>query len=358
MVVMEAFLKKKPGPGVERGSVGKPTISDSDVLVEVKGAAICGTDVHIYEWDEWAAGRIKPPLVVGHEMSGKVIEVGKKVTHFNVGDMVSAETHIVDQTCLQCLTSREHVCQNMTILGVDRDGVFAEYVSIPAHNAWKNDPDLDPIVGAIQEPLGNAVQTLLPINNVEDIAGRNVLVTGMGPIGLLAVAVAKELGADKVFATAGGRNKTRMELAQAMGADEVYSARDLGREAIVKAILEATEGNGVDVAAEMSGHPDGLVTSFDALTKGGRVSLLGVFPNPFKVDLNRLMIFKAATIYGISGRLMYRTWYQVRGLLRRPSLLQKVGKVITHRVPIRDLKKGYELILSKQAAKVGLTPDW
>ncbi|MDO8055537.1 MAG: L-threonine 3-dehydrogenase [Candidatus Hermodarchaeota archaeon] len=355
---MEVFLKKKPGPGIERGAVNKPTISDIDVLVEVKGAAICGTDVHVYEWDEWAAGRIKPPLVVGHEMSGKIVEVGKKVTHLRVGDMVSAETHIVDQTCLQCLTGREHVCQNMTILGVDRDGVFAEYVSIPAHNAWKNDPDLDSIVGAIQEPLGNAVQTLLPIGNVEDIAGRNVLVTGMGPIGLFAVAVAKELGADKVFATAGGRNKTREQLAKSMGADEVYSARDLGREAIVNAIYEATEGNGVDVAAEMSGHPDGLVTAFDALTKGGRVSLLGVFPTPFEVDLNRLMIFKAATIYGISGRLMYRTWYQVRGLLRRSTLRQKVEKVITHRVPMRDLEEGYQLILSKQAAKVGLTPDW
>jgi threonine 3-dehydrogenase len=355
---MEAFLKKKPGPGVERGSVDTPTIGETDVLVEVKGAAICGTDVHIYEWDDWAANRIKPPLIVGHEMSGKVIEIGKDVDHIAVGDMVSAETHIVDQTCLQCLTGREHVCRNMTILGVDRDGVFAEYVTVPAHNAWKNDADLDPIIGAVQEPLGNAVQTLLPINHVEDIAGRNVAVIGMGPIGLMAVAVAKELGADKVFATAGGRNKTRMELAKAMGADEVFSAREMGREAIVKAIHEATDGNGVDVAIEMSGHPDGLVTAFESLTIGGRVSLLGVFPKPFEVDFNRLMIFKAATVYGISGRLMFRTWYQLRGLLRRPQLREKVSKVVTHRLPMRDLEKGFELILSKQAAKVGLTPDW
>jgi len=355
---MEAFLKKKPGPGVERGAVDRPTIDGTDVLVEVKGAAICGTDVHIYEWDEWAAHRIKPPLIVGHEMSGKVVEVGQNVNHINVGDMVSAETHIVDQACLQCLTGREHVCQNMTILGVDRDGVFAEYVSIPAHNAWKNDSDLDPVIGAIQEPLGNAVQTLLPINNVEDIAGRNVAVVGMGPIGLMAVAVAKELGADKVFATAGGLNKTRIELAKSMGADQVFSAREEGREAIVNAVYDATDGNGVDVAVEMSGHPDGLVTAFEVLTKGGRVSLLGLFPKPFEVDLNRLMIFKAATIYGISGRLMYRTWFQVRGLLRRPTLRKKVSQVVTHRVPIRDLEDGYELILSKQAAKVGLLPKW
>ncbi|MFX0168470.1 MAG: L-threonine 3-dehydrogenase [Candidatus Hodarchaeota archaeon] len=358
MVVMEAFLKTKPEPGVERRIVDNPKISETDVLVEVKGSAICGTDVHIFEWDQWAADRIKPPIIVGHEMSGKVIEVGKKVSHINVGDMVSAETHIVDRTCLQCLTGREHVCQNMTILGVDRDGVFAEYVAIPAHNAWKNDPDLDPIIGAIQEPLGNAVQTLLPMSNIEDIAGRNVLIVGMGPIGLLAVAVAKELGADKVFATAGGRNKTRMELAKSMGADEVYSASEFGRDTIIQTIYDATDGNGVDVAAEMSGHPDGLITSFEALTKGGRISLLGVFPKPFEIDLNRLMIFKAATIYGISGRLMYRTWFQVRGLLRRPQLRKKINKVITHRLPIRDLEKGYELILSKKAAKVGLTPDW
>jgi threonine 3-dehydrogenase len=355
---MEAFLKKTPGPGVERGTVDRPIISDTDVLVEVKGAAICGTDVHIYEWDAWAANRIKPPLVVGHEMSGKVIEVGQKVNHIAIGDMVSAETHIVDHTCLQCLTGREHVCQHMKILGVDRDGVFAEYVSIPAHNAWKNDLDLDPVIGAIQEPLGNAVHTLLPISNVEDIAGRNVLVVGMGPIGLMAVAVAKELGADKVFATGGGLNKIRMKLAKAMGADEVFSAREDGREAILKAIRDATDGNGIDVAVEMSGHPDGLVTAFEALTSGGRISLLGVFSKPFEVDLNRLMIFKAATIYGISGRLMYRTWFQVRGLLRRPKLREKLSKVVTHRVPFRDLEEGFELILSKQAAKVGLTPKW
>ncbi len=355
---MEAFLKKKPGPGVERGTVDKPTISDTEVLVEVKGAAICGTDIHIYLWDEWAANRIKPPLIVGHEMSGKVVEVGKDVNHIIVGNMVSAETHIVDQTCLQCLTGRKHVCQNMKILGVDRDGIFAEYVAIPAHNAWKNDSDLDPIIGAIQEPLGNAVQTLLPINNVEDIAGRNIAVIGMGPIGLMAVAVAKELGADKVFATAGGRNKTRMELARTMGADEVFSARELDRDAIVKAIQDSTDGNGVDVAIEMSGHPDGLVTAFEALTLGGRVSLLGLFPQPFEVDLNRLMIFKAATVYGVSGRLMYRTWFQVRGLLRRPKLREKIAKVVTHRLPIKELEQGYKLILSKKAAKVGLTPQW
>ncbi len=355
---MEAFLKKTLGPGVERGTVGKPDIDETDVLVEVQGAAICGTDVHIYEWNEWAVNRIKPPLVMGHEMSGKVVEVGKKVDHISIGNMVSAETHIVDRTCLQCLTGREHVCQHMTILGVDRDGVFAEYVSIPAHNAWKNDTHLDPVIGAIQEPLGNAVQTLLPINNVEDIAGRNVAVIGMGPIGLMAVAVAKELGADRVFATAGGRNKTRMELAKAMGADEVFSARELERETIVKAIHDATDGNGVDVSVEMSGHPDGLVTAFEVLTAGGRVSLLGVFPRPFEVDLNRLMIFKAATVYGISGRLMYRTWFQVRGLLRRAQFREKVSKVVTHRLPIRDLEQGFELILSKQAAKVGLTPKW
>lgn len=355
---MEAFLKKHPKPGVERGTVQDPIVGDNDVLVEVKGAAICGTDVHIYEWDDWAANRIKPPLIVGHEMSGKVVEMGKDVSHISLGDIVSAETHIVDQTCLQCLTGREHVCQNMTILGVDRDGVFAEKVVIPAHNAWRNDPSLDPVIGAIQEPLGNAVQTLLPINNVEDIAGRNVAVIGMGPIGLMAVAVAKELGADKVFATAGGLNKTRIELAKTMGADEVFNAREMSRDAIVKAIHDSTDGNGVDVSIEMSGHPDGFVTAFEVLTAGGRVSLLGVFPQPFEVDLNRLMIFKAATIYGISGRMMFRTWFQVRGLLRRPQLREKISKVITHRLPIRDLEKGYALILSKQAAKVGLTPKW
>lgn len=355
---MKAFLKKWTGPGVEHDTVEKPTISDTDVLVQVKAAAICGTDVHIYNWDDWAASRIKPPLIIGHEMAGEIVEVGSRVEHLAIGDSVSAETHIADRTCLQCLTGREHICQNMTIIGVDRDGVFAEYVAIPAHNAWKNDPKLDPLIAAVQEPLGNAVQTLLPINHVEDIAGRNVAVIGTGPIGLMAIAVAKELGAAKVFATAGGRNKIRMQLAEKMGADHVYNARDEGREAIVKAIMDATDGDGVDVAIEMSGHPDGLVTTFEVLTPGGRVGLLGVFPKPFEVDLNRLMIFKAATVYGISGRLMYRTWVQVRGLLNRHGFREKIRKVISHTFPIRDLEKGFELILSKQAAKVALTPNW
>jgi threonine 3-dehydrogenase len=355
---MEAFMKLKPGPGVERTTTEKPTIGETDVLVQVKTAAICGTDVHIFEWDAWAANRIKPPLIVGHEMSGEVVEVGSNVVHVSIGDNVSAETHIVDRTCLQCLTGREHVCQNMEILGVDRNGVFAELVAVPAHNAWRNDPKLDPRIGAIQEPLGNAVQTLLPINNVEDIAGRNVLVTGAGPIGLMAIAVAKELGATQVFATAGGRNKTRLELAKTMGADFVFNAREMSRKDVVKAIFDATDGNGVDVSAEMSGHPEGLFTAFEALTLGGRVGLLGVFSQPFEVDLNRLMIFKAATIYGISGRLMYRTWFQVRGLLNRQKFREKISKVITHTLPIRDLEKGFALITSKQAAKVTLLPEW
>ncbi len=351
-------MKLKPGPGVERTTTEKPTIGETDVLVQVKAAAICGTDVHIYEWDAWAASRIKPPLIVGHEMSGQVVVVGSKVGNISVGDIVSAETHIVDRTCFQCLTGREHVCQNMKILGVDRNGVFAEFVAIPAHNAWRNDPKLDPHIGAIQEPLGNAVQTLLPRNNVEDIAGRNVLVTGTGPIGLMAVAVAKELGATQVFATAGGHNKTRLELAKTMGADYVFNAREMSREDVVMAILEATDGNGVDVSVEMSGHPEGLFTAFEALTPGGRVGLLGVFSQPFNVDMNRLMIFKAATIYGISGRLMYRTWFQVRGLLNRQKFREKIKHVITHTLPIRDLEKGLELITSKEAAKVTLLPEW
>jgi len=355
---MEAFLKKRAGPGLERNTVDKPTISDTDVLVKVKAAAICGTDVHIYTWDNWAAGRIKPPLITGHEMAGEIVEVGSHVKNLAIGDSVSAETHIVDHTCLQCLTGREHVCRNMTILGVDRNGVFAEYVAIPAHNAWKNDPKLDPLIAAVQEPLGNAVHTLLPINNVEDIAGRNVAVIGTGPIGLMAIAVAKELGAAKIFATAGGRNKKRMKLAEKMGADHVYSSQEEGHEGIVKAIIDGTDGNGVDVAIEMSGNPDGFLTTFEVLTPGGRVGLLGVFPKPFEIDLNRLMIFKAATIYGISGRLMFRTWLQVRGLLSRPSFREKIRKIITHTFPIKDIEKGFEAILSKQAAKVALTPNW
>ncbi len=358
MEKMSAVVKSKRQPGAQITKVNPPRIKESEVLVEVEAASICGTDIHIWDWNEWAQHRMKRiPIIFGHEVAGKVVEIGKNVAGIQVGDRVSAETHIVDNTCYQCRTGRKHVCKNMEVLGVDRDGVFAEQFALPEENAWKNDPHIDSGIASIQEPLGNAVQAVLPKEHVEDIAGKSVAVLGAGPIGLMAVAVLRELGAAQVFATAGGLNKVRMDLAKRMGADRVLSAREEG-DRLVRTIVDATDGNGVDVALEMSGDPNALRQAFDMLTPGGRVSLLGLFQNAVELDLNDAMVFKSATVYGITGRRIFETWYQVRGLLSKPSFLEKIRAVITHRIPIRDIDKGVNLIKAKQAGKVVLEPTW
>jgi len=355
---MNAIVKDKKQPGAQITTVNAPKVKEGEVLVRVETASICGTDIHIWDWNEWAQNRMKRiPMIFGHEVAGEVVEIGKNVTTVQVGDKVSAETHIVDGTCYQCKTDRKHVCKNLQILGVDRDGVFAEYFTLPEENAWRNDPHLDPAIASVQEPLGNAVQAALPKEHVEDIAGKNVAVLGAGPIGLMAIAVLRELGAAKVFATAGGLNKVRMGLAKKMGADMVLSAKEEG-EKLVKIILDAADGNGVDVVLEMSGDPNAVRQAFAMLTPSGRVSLLGILEKPMELDLNDALIFKAATVYGITGRRMFETWYQVRGLLAKPSFREKISAIITHRMPMRDIIKGIDLIKSKQAGKVALQPKW
>lgn len=355
---MKAIVKERRQPGATITNVDPPKIKNNEVLVEVEAASICGTDVHIWIWNEWAQNRLKRiPLIFGHEVAGKVIEVGKEVSKVHVGDKISAETHIADGTCYQCRNNRMHVCKNMEILGVDRDGVFAEQFALPEQNAWKNDPHLDPVLASVQEPLGNAVQTVLPKDYTDDIASKNVAVLGTGPIGLMAIAVLKQLGAAKIFATAGGFNKTRMDLAKKMGADMVLSARELG-ENLVKIIRDATDGDGVEVALEMSGDPTALRQAFQILTPGGRVSLLGLFDKSVELDINNAVIFKSANVYGITGRRMFETWTQVSDLYRHAEFREKIASVITHKVPMRDIAKGMDLINSKQAAKVALEPKW
>jgi len=355
---MNAVVKVKRQPGAEITKVGSPEIKENEVLAHVEAASVCGTDVHIWDWNEWAQRRMrKIPVIFGHEVAGKVIEIGRNVTSVQVGDKVSAETHIVDNTCYQCRTDRKHVCKNMEILGVDRDGVFAEQFALPEDNTWKNDQHLDPGIASIQEPLGNAVQAILPKEHVEDIAGKNVAVLGAGPIGLMAIAVLRELGAARIFATAGGLNKVRMDLAKKMGADMVLSAREEG-DRLVKTIVDATDTNGVDVALEMSGDPNALKQAFEMVTPGGRVSLLGIFERSTELDLNNAIIFKSATVYGITGRRLFETWYQVRGLLAKSSFREKIASVITHRIPMHDIGRGMDLIKSKQAGKVVLEPKW
>ena len=353
--IMKAIVKTKRGPGAEILDVDEPKIGPHDVLIKVKASSICGTDVHIWDWNEWADERIKNlPLVFGHEFSGEVIEVGEEVTSVSVGDFVSAETHIVDGTCYQCKTDRMHVCKHMKIIGVDRPGAFAEYIAIPELNAWKNDKHLDPYIASIQEPLGNAVHTVLPKDNIEDIAGKFVGVFGCGPIGLMAIAVLKEIGAALVVATEKGSN-VRLSLAKKMGADVVINVDE---EDPVKVINDVTDGHGLDVALEMSGSPVALNQAFETLTPGGRVSILAIYDKPVTLDLNNHIVFKSATVYGITGRRMFQTWYQMKGLLRRASFREKIESVITHKIPIKDFEKGIELLHKKEAAKVALIQKW
>lgn len=355
---MYAIVKRYPEPKAEITTLEIPKAGESQVLVKVKATSICGTDIHIWDWNQWAQNRVKKlPIIFGHEVAGEVVQVGQNVTDLREGDMISAETHIADGTCYQCRTDRMHICQNLRILGVDTDGVFAEYFSLPEENAWKNDPRLEPVIASVQEPLGNAVQAVLPKDHIADIAEKNVAVMGCGPIGLMSIAVLKELGAAKILATAGGSNKVRMELAKEMGADVVLSARDDDK-SIVKTMRDATDGNGVDVVLEMSGASAAIKQALEVLTPGGRISLLGIFERPVELDLNDALIFKGATVFGITGRRMFQTWYQVKDLLANSRFREKISRIITHRLPMRDIAKGVDLIKSKQTGKVSLEPKW
>ncbi len=332
-----------------------PEINDDEVLMEVSAASICGTDIHIWDWHEWIRERINPPVIIGHEVAGKVVEVGKEVVDLRVGDMVSAESHVVDDTCYQCRTGRMHVCQNVRVLGVDRDGAFADYMALPGRNAWKNDLHLDPFIAAIQEPMGNAFHAVLPEGIPEDIAGKYVAVLGCGPIGLMAIAILKRLGAGKVLAT--DLEPVRMGLAWRMGADMVLDTREEG-ESLVKRVLDVTDGRGVDVALEMSGATSALMQAFEMITPGGRVSLLGLLTEPVEIDVTRLIISKAAKIYGIFGRRMFQTWYQMKSFLADQGFRDRIAQVITHKIPMGNIVEGMKMVRSRKAAKVVLTPRW
>src|SRR5882724_8077544 len=300
--MMLAVVKPKAAPGAEILEVKVPGFGRTDVLVKVKVASICGTDLHIYEWDRWAQNRIHPPLIPGHEFCGEVVAIGSEVTTVKEGDFVSAEMHVACGKCYQCRTGEAHICQYVKIIGVDADGAFAEYVVIPESNIWKIDPAIPPEYAAILDPLGNAVYTVLS----GEIAGKTIAIVGCGPIGLFAIAVARACGASTVFAIE--VNEHRRSLAKAMKADVVL---DPGKQDVRAEVLKYTNGIGVDVTAEMSGNPDGIRMGFDILRMGGRVSLLGTPKGPIELNLAKSIIFKGATVLGIHGRLMYKTWFQM-----------------------------------------------
>lgn len=342
---MRAVIKAEAAPGAEIAMVDIPQVAPGEVLVKVKATSICGTDVHIYAWDPWARRRIKPPMVFGHEFAGEVVEVGKGVTTLEPGDHISAETHIVCGVCYQCRTGQAHICESVSIVGVDRPGSFAEYVIIPEQNAWLNPPDMPPEVASIQEPFGNAVHSALST----DLAGKTVLVTGCGPIGLMAIGIAKAAGASAVYGTE--VVPYRLELASRTGADLVLNPKETD---VPREIMTATDGSGVDVLLEMSGSPSAMHEGFAVLRRGGYAALLGIPSEPVELDLTNEVIFKGATVYGVSGRQIWRSWYQTKALLSSGAV--DVDPIITHRLPLEDFEKGLELMSRGQCGKVVLRP--
>lgn len=339
--LMSAVVKSEPKAGVEIREVPIPSIGVADVLVKVEVASICGTDLHIFNWDPWAQGRIAPPLIPGHEFCGHVVAIGREVTSVREGDFVSAEMHVACGKCLQCRTGQGHICQSVKIIGIDQNGAFADYVVIPESNIWKLDPAIPREYASILDPLGNAVHTALS----GDIAAKTVAITGCGPIGLFSIAVARACGAAQVFAIE--VNEYRRKIAKEMKADFVL---DPATEDVRSIVRDATGGYGVDVVLEMAGHKDAVKLGFDILRTGGRVSLLGIPSRPLEMDLARDVIFKGATVLGINGRKMFETWYQMTALLKGGKL--DLHPVITDRLPISDFNKGMAMLNSGKASKI------
>ena len=341
---MRALAKTEPGPGAQLVDRPTPSPGPGEVLLRVDAASICGTDLHLFTWDDWAAENLVPPRILGHEVAGTVAATGAGVTRVQEGDLVGVESHLFCWDCAQCQRGEMHLCRDLRVIGVHTDGGFAEYVVIPEANAIESN-GLDPAVVALQEPMGNAVHAAF----VEPIEGRSVLVTGCGPIGLCAVGIARAAGAAVVVAT--DTEPYRLELARTMGADHALDASDAATEGLIR---EATGGDGIDVVLEMSGAPPALDQALRVITRGGRISLLGIFGEPPRVDLSELVIMQGLRLYGIYGRRIYDTWERTRSLLRSGSL--DVTPIITHRLDLAEWEKAFELIASRNAGKVVLIP--
>jgi threonine 3-dehydrogenase len=340
---MRALVKAEAAEGLRLEDVPEPETGINDVLIRVHKTGICGTDLHIYEWDDWAAKTIPVPMVVGHEFVGEVVGFGSNVSDFAVGDLVSGEGHVVCGRCRNCMAGRRHLCAHSIGLGVQRPGAFAEYVALPMTNIWHHWPGVDEEVGAIFDPFGNAVHTALSFAAL----GEDVLVTGAGPIGCMAVAVVKHAGARHVVVT--DLNPYRLDLARRMGATLAVDPRERDL-ADVQRELGMSEG--FDVGLEMSGNAEALRTMIANMAHGGRIALLGIPAEPVSLDLDPV-IFDMLTIKGIYGREMYETWYQMSVMLESGL---DIKPVITHRFSHRDFEEAFAVARSGQSGKVIL--DW
>lgn len=340
---MRALRKTKPESGFVLEEVPVPQLGPSDVLIRVEKAGVCGTDAHIYSWDKWAQNRIKPPLIIGHEFMGTVAAVGDAVRMVAVGDRVSAEGHIADETCFLCRTGEAHICEKVKIIGVDRDGAFADYIAMPETNVWKLDPAIPDEFAAIFDPLGNAVHTVMAAG----VSVKSVVITGVGSIGLMAIPVARAAGASAVYAV--DVNPAKLELAKKLGADETFSATDPNH---VQAILDRTQGDGVDVLLEMSGSGQAIDNGLRMVRNGGRAALLGIPSDNISINLAERIIFKGLTVLGINGRRMFETWYQTQALVRSGRV--DLRPIITHVLPFEQFDRAFELMRTGEAAKIVL----
>lgn len=338
---MKAVIKAKRTRGMQFVEVPTPKVGQRDVLIKVTIASICGTDVHIYDWTRWAQHRFIPPRIVGHEFVGNVLKIGEEVTRVEVGDRVSAESHITCGHCYQCDNGYAEVCRNLKLLGVDQDGTFAEFIVLPEHVLWKNDPNIPDEWATIQEPFGNAVDTVL----TEDISAKTVLILGAGPIGLFATGIAKACGASLIMIS--DPNDYRLAMSKKMG---VHIALNPRKQDIVPIVLEATKNNGVDVVLEFSGNNQALNQGLKVITPGGRISVLGIYERRVNIDLNKEVIFKKIRIYGITGRKIFSTWYETSRFLS--SKLVDPSPIITHQFPLKEYEKGMKLMKDGKCGKV------
>ena len=340
---MKALVKKKSEPGIWMDEVERPSPGHNDVLIKINKTAICGTDIHIYNWNDWASQTIPVPMHVGHEFVGEIVETGSEVGGYQAGDRVSGEGHITCGYCRNCRAGRRHLCRNTKGVGVDRPGCFAEFLCIPAQNVFKLPDSISDDIASILDPLGNATHTALSF----DLVGEDVLITGAGPIGLMAVAIARHVGARHVVIT--DVNEYRLELARKMGASVAHNVAD-GSLDEVMASLGMTEG--FDVGLEMSGNPMALRALLRTMHHGGKVALLGLQPKDTAVDWKQI-IFKGLEIKGIFGREMFETWYKMTSMLQSGL---DISPVITHHFPVSKYQQGFDIMRSGQSGKVIL--DW
>ena len=347
METMWAIRKRGPKPGLALDEVPVPVPRDDEVLVEVEAASVCGTDLHIFRWDAWAQHRIAPPLTLGHEFAGTVVDVGRGVRHVAVGDYVSAESHVTCGACYPCRTGRAHLCENTQILGVDRNGAFAELVAVPESVIWKNDrAKLPPEIATLQEPFGNAVFAL----SHHDLAGKTVAILGCGPVGLFSVGIARASGAGRVLAA--DLKPFRLELARRMGAHGAVDVRDVVD--VAAWFVEQNEGEHPDVVFEMSGSPEAIAESFRIVRNGGQVILFGIPARPVAFDVAEALIFKNLTVSAVSGREVFATWYKTRWLLEHGVV--DLRPLITEELDLAQFERAFALLDAGEACKIVLHP--